>query len=147
MNSLFESETFESVLKRLENLSPDAKPQWGKMNAAQMLHHCQKPFEIAVEERDFGLKPNILAKLFFKKSLYDDSPFRKNLPTVKAFKVADEKDFDTERTKLRERITAFYALREKQNWKSHPVFGSFTPEQWGKLEYKHLDHHLAQFGV
>ena len=147
MKSLFEASTYTAVLERLDTLSPDSNPQWGKMNVAQMLHHCQKPFEIAVHEKDFGLKPNILIKLFFKKSLYNDSPFRKNLPTVKSFKIVDERDFNTEKKELKELVNAFYTLREKENWKPHPVFGSFTTEQWGKLQYKHLDHHLRQFGV
>ena len=76
MQSLFKPEVYESVLKRLNDLSPEARPLWGKMTVAQMLHHCQKPFEIAVHDKDFGLKSNILIKLFFKKSLYNDSPFR-----------------------------------------------------------------------
>lgn len=29
----------------------------------------------------------------------------------------------------------------------HPFFGKLTSEQWGKGIYKHLDHHLKQFGV
>ncbi len=29
----------------------------------------------------------------------------------------------------------------------HSFFGKMTPEEWAILMYKHLDHHLRQFGV
>jgi hypothetical protein len=29
----------------------------------------------------------------------------------------------------------------------HPAFGPLTHEEWGRLCWKHMDHHLVQFGV
>ncbi|NND11366.1 MAG: DUF1569 domain-containing protein, partial [Flavobacteriaceae bacterium] len=37
--------------------------------------------------------------------------------------------------------------RDKAEWEPHPSFGYYTKDQWGKTQYKHLDHHLRQFGV
>lgn len=147
MKSLFEDTTYLETKKRLNKLEPTIEPKWGKMSLGQMLHHCQKPLELALQKEDFQLKPNLLAKWFFKKALYNDKPWSKGLPTPKSFKVVTKRDFVTEKTQLESLITEFHNKKELAEWPAHPVFGKFTPEQWGKMQYKHLDHHLRQFGV
>ncbi|MAS21284.1 MAG: hypothetical protein CMF34_13685 [Leeuwenhoekiella sp.] len=147
MQSLFDQKTFQEIQQRLANLKPETTPLWGKMNAGQMLKHCQRPLEIAVYDKDFGLKSNFLIRTFFKKSMYDDRPFMKNMPTPKAFKVTEAVDFNLEHDNLLKLIEKFYGLRDKLDWKPHPVFGKLSQEQWGKIQYKHLDHHLNQFKV
>jgi hypothetical protein len=32
-------------------------------------------------------------------------------------------------------------------WPDHPAFGRLSGAAWGALSYKHIDHHLRQFGV
>ncbi|MDZ4803510.1 MAG: DUF1569 domain-containing protein [Candidatus Eisenbacteria bacterium] len=29
----------------------------------------------------------------------------------------------------------------------NPIFGNLSVDEWGKLSWKHLDHHLRQFGA
>lgn len=79
--------------------------------------------------------------------MYNDKPWRKNLPTAPQLKVTETKNFETEKTQLVQLVDAFYDLKDREIWNPHPMFGKFTMEQWGKMEYKHLDHHLRQFGV
>ena len=147
MESLFTTESYAKTLDRIDALTPSQKPQWGKMTVSQMLAHCQKPLEIALYNKDFGLKSNFLIRTFFKKAMYDDSSFRKNMPTPKRFKVSEPKDFTTEKAALKELIEAFHQLTPDAHLEPHPVFGKLTTEQWGKMQYKHLNHHLNQFGV
>ncbi len=147
MKSLFNSDAFAEIENRLENLVADTPRAWGKMDAAQMLHHCQGPLNIMLGINHYGMKPNWLAKVFFKKSLYNDKPWSKNLPTAKALRVKEDKNFDAEKTVLKELMSQLNAQREKATWDPHPGFGYFTNEQWGQMQYKHLDHHLRQFGL
>ena len=147
MKSLFESNAYSEIKNRIANLSEDSERQWGKMTAGQMLHHCQGPFNIMLEKNDYGMKPNLFAKLFFKRMLYNDSPFRKNLPTAKFLKISEPKDFNIEKRNLTTLLEEFEAQREREEWNPHPGFGYFTKQQWGQMQYKHLDHHLRQFGV
>ena len=79
--------------------------------------------------------------------MYNDKLWKKNLGTPKEYKVVSDKNFQIEKGKLLELIDDFYAERNKDFWDPHPVFGNFTHDQWGMLQYKHLDHHLRQFGV
>ncbi|MCB0399171.1 MAG: DUF1569 domain-containing protein [Winogradskyella sp.] len=147
MKSIFEESAYDEIKKRLENLSENAEANWGKMNVGQMVWHCQGPLNIILEKEDYGLKPSWAAKLFFKKSLYNDKPWKKGLPTAKFLKTKDNKDFQTEKAKLEALIKETYTLKDKTKWNPHPAFGYFTAQQWGQMQYKHLDHHLKQFGV
>lgn len=149
MKSLFEQDTYDEIMGRLQNISADAQPVWGKMNNGQMLRHCQFPLEVALEKRPLP-KPNFVMKLImksFKKSMYSDKPWKKGLPTTKMFKVEDEREFLKEKNALIDLVNEFYESRSTKTRKPHPAFGEFTYEQWGQMQYKHLDHHLRQFGV
>jgi len=147
MKSLLETEVHEEILTRIDTLEEKSQGQWGKMSVGQMVWHCQYPLKLAIENKNYSKKGNAFIKLFFKKSLYNDKPWRKNLPTSPIMKTKEDKDLESERIVLRSLVTNFHAQKVRTEWHPHPVFGTFTPEQWGQLEYKHLDHHLKQFGV
>ncbi|MBT8291153.1 MAG: DUF1569 domain-containing protein [Muriicola sp.] len=147
MKSLFESEAYGEILSRLDQLKASDSGLWGKMTVGQMVWHCQVPLKVAVSNKPNSKKGNLLVRWFFKKSLYNDRPWRKNLPTSPFAKTTEAKDFTTEREKLRALITEFHQLNNRKTWSPHPLFGRLTHEQWGMMQYKHLDHHLRQFGV
>jgi hypothetical protein len=149
MQSLFNEQAYAEILERLDSLSPESQPQWGKMDVAQMLAHCSEPLKVPLEKLTLA-KPNPVMRFlfsFFKKSLYDDKPWKQGLPTSKEFKIVDQRDFENEKQALKSLIQEFYAERNKTEWPPHPFCGHFTTEQWGKMQYKHLDHHFRQFGV
>ncbi|GAA4271335.1 DUF1569 domain-containing protein [Aquimarina gracilis] len=147
MKSLFEESTLQEIKSRIDNLSNESNALWGKMDVAQMFNHCQFPLKIALKKDHPHLKPSLLAKLFFKKAMYNDKPWKKNLPTHSKLKVVEPKEFQSEKDKLLELVSEFSNQRGKKEWDPHPMFGKFTYEQWGKMQYKHLDHHLQQFNV
>ena len=90
----------------------------------------------------------LLVGWMIKSKLYNDSPWKKNLPTAPNFRITDARDFNKEKEELVALINAFHhGGPEKVGRFPHPMFGSFTPQQWGMSMYKHLDHHLQQFGV
>lgn len=150
MKSLFETETKQTILNRIDNLNETSQAQWGKMDVAQMLTHCQKPLEVATGNLQLNTKIGFAKKLLFKlfkPLMYNDKPWKKNLDTVKEFRITDAQEFKSEKEKLVQTINDFALLKDKTNWPTHPLFGNFTTEQWGKMQYKHLDHHLTQFGA
>ena len=149
MKSLFDKENFDEINRRLNTLTPSSPRQWGKMDVAQMLAHCKVAFRVPLSEHP--MKRSMLGLLvgwMIKQKLYNDDPWKKNLPTAPEFRITDQKDFEKERTELAMLINTFYQ-RVKGNVGKypHPMFGSFTQDQWGQAMYKHLDHHFRQFGV
>ncbi len=147
MKSIFDEKTYQEVLQRLEKLSPKTQNKWGKMTVGQMVWHCQIPVKVAIKNKETKVGGNPLVRWFFKKSLYNDKPWRKNLPTIPIAKAKEEKDFESEYKTLVKLLQELYKVKDRKDWNPHPLFGYFTPEQWGQMEYKHLDHHLRQFGV
>lgn len=148
MENLFHPAIYESITARVNQITPDAKPLWGKMNVAQMLAHCAVAFQVPLSDKP--LKGNFLLRLigpFFKAQLYNDKPWKQGLPTAPNFIITDERDFAAEKQNLLNIISRFYHEGEQGISKHpHPIFGRFTPAQWGQAMYKHLDHHLRQFG-
>lgn len=146
VKSLFDPAAKQEIIERINRLKPATQRKWGKMDVAQMLTHCQMPLGVAIGRHQ--LKGNFFIKLvgpFFKEQLYNDKPFRQNLPTDKSFKIADQRNFEEERQKLLSMIHEF--SEDTLSGHPHPFFGKLTPEQWSRGSWKHLDHHLQQFGV
>jgi Protein of unknown function (DUF1569) len=147
VKNLFDPVVKQEIIDRINKLTPQSQRQWGKMDVGQMLAHLQAPIGVA-----FGtttVKGNWLMKLIlplFKKNLYDEKPWKQGLPTDKSFIMTGQfKDFENEKAQLLDKIIRFtepHMISEK-----HPVFGKLTKEQWSKATWKHIDHHLKQFGV
>lgn len=150
MKSLFDTNHSKEIIERVNKLKNDSKPEWGKMNVAQMLAHAQAPLRVAFGE--LKLKRGLIGILFGsiakKKLTGDEKPFKQNLPTHPHFVVSDKRSFEDERKKLIALIVHFTSLGEKSIVnKQHPFFGEMTEREWDALQWKHLDHHLRQFGV
>lgn len=149
MNTLFDKESLESAIGRLEKITADQQPLWGKMNPAQMMSHCSATMIVARDQREIKrmFLSYILGSLI-KKEFYNDNPVKKNNPTHKTFIRTNDAELEKERAELIEHLRAFQAGGpEKCTAKPHAFFGNLTKEQWGMGMYKHLDHHLQQFGV
>jgi len=150
MKNLFEAARVEEVKERIARLRPDSQRQWGKMNVAQAVAHCSAGLELAVGDRipPRLLLGRIIGRIVKPMALGNDEPMRRNSPTVKDLVVQDERDLGTERERLCGLINRFAAAGPK-GCTTHPqsFFGRLTPEEWATLMYKHLDHHLRQFGV
>jgi hypothetical protein len=149
MRTLFGKDGAQDVISRIDTLQPVSARQWGKMDAAQMMAHCSKTLDMASGQ----LNPprafigRVLGPVF--KSLFtNDKPFSKNGPTGKELVVADARDFAREQENLKAKIRQFHEGGEaKCTRQPHPFFGPLTPQDWGRGMYKHLDHHLRQFGA
>jgi|GraSoiStandDraft_36_1057302.scaffolds.fasta_scaffold35385_3 hypothetical protein len=150
MKNLFEAARVEEVKERMAQLRPDSERLCGKMNAPQALAHCSAAVEWAVGDR---IPPRmflgrIMGQIVKPMVLGNDEPMRRNSPTTKDLVVQDERDLGTERERLRGLIDRFAAGGPKGcTTHPHSFFGKLTPEEWATLIYKHLDHHLRQFGV
>ena len=149
MKTMFDSADREAILGRLETLRPDSQRQWGKMNPAQALCHCAIAMVACTGHRP--MKQKLIGKIlmpFFKKSLLGEKPWSRNSPTDPSFIVADEHELNAERARLKGLIQEFVDRGPAAAGnETHAFFGKLTGQQWGEVMYKHLDHHLQQFGV
>ncbi|WP_058307876.1 DUF1569 domain-containing protein [Gracilibacillus massiliensis] len=148
MKNIFNQMHSEEILNRIDNLSIDSQPQWGKMNVAQMLAHCSLFQDAATGDATTSRSwLGIIIGKFVKPIFYNDKPLAHNMSTIPSLLIVNDKDFETEREKLKQKINTFQNNGPEQcTTHPHPFFGRLTSEQWGKGIYKHLDHHLKQFG-
>ena len=150
MKNIFDTKETEAVIDRINNLSPTTRPLWGKMSADQMLAHCNVTYEMAFEDKH--KKPNgftkFMLKLFVKSTVVGDKPYKKNSRTAPQFLITNARNFVEEKARLTDYLKKTQSLGEAyfDDKESHS-FGKLTKQEWNMMFYKHLDHHLSQFGV
>ncbi|KOP67295.1 hypothetical protein AMS62_20130 [Bacillus sp. FJAT-18019] len=149
MNSIFEQYHTNEIIIRIKQLHSDSQPRWGKMNVAQMLAHCSSFQEIAMGKSSSSRSwLGLVIGKYVKTMFYNDKPLPKNMSTIPNIMIVDEREFGVEKEILIQNIITFQNNGpEKCTAQPHPFFGKLSPEEWGKGIYKHLDHHLKQFGV
>jgi len=151
MKNLYEPSAVHEIKSRVARLRPESPRQWGRMNSAQAVAHCALSMEWALGERvpeSAPLPLRIVGRLVKPHVVGNDKPIRRNAPTAKELTVADQRDLSKESERLNELIDRFAAAGPK-GCTTHPhgFFGRLTPDEWAILTYKHLDHHLRQFGA
>jgi len=149
MKNLFQPETVDEVLARIDSLQSGSQRQWGKMDVAQMMAHCSATMDMASGRLNpprlfIGRLIGPLARPIFT----NEKPFSRNGPTDKSLLISDPRDFAREREQLKLKVRQFHEGGEAGCTRHpHPFFGAITPQNWSRGMYKHLDHHLHQFGV
>ncbi len=150
MRNLFEATAGAEMKARIAQLRPDSERLWGKMNAAQAMAHCAAGLRLALGDirPSRRLLGRIVGPIVKVMIFRDDEPMRRNSPTVEGLVVQDERELARERDLLCAQIDRFIAAGpDRCTHHPHSFFGRLTPQEWATLMYKHLDHHLRQFGV
>lgn len=150
MKNIFEPAVTGEITERINQLSPSTAQLWGKMNVAQMLAHCNVSYELVYE--DIHPKPGrftrFLLKTLVKNKVVNEKPYPKNNQTAPQFIIKGEKDFEKEKSRLIAYINKTQQLGENHfDGKESHSFGALTKAEWNNMFYKHLDHHLNQFGI
>lgn len=150
MKDIFEKTVTDEVIGRIDNLDSTKAPLWGSMNASQMLAHCSVTYELVYDNKPpkpKGVK-KLLLKWFVKGIVTNEKPYKKGSPTAPEFKIVDKKEFGTEKQRLVNYLTKTQELGKAHfDGKESHSFGKLTATEWNNMFYKHLDHHLTQFGV
>ncbi|MDO5978721.1 DUF1569 domain-containing protein [Flavivirga spongiicola] len=150
MKNIFDLNETNTVIARINKLESSTPQLWGKMSVDKMLAHCNVTYELALE--NIHPKPNgfkkALLKLFVKPLVVNEKPYKKNSRTAPEFLITDSKNFETEKERLINYLKKTQDLGGVyfDNRESHS-FGKLSEQEWNNMFYKHIDHHLNQFGV
>lgn len=151
IKNVFDRTVTDELIARIQQLRPDTRPQWGRMTAGQMLAHCSVPFAYVYEPEKYtkpGPFKRMLFKLFVKKFVVTEEPFKKNSKTGPDLLMKTEKDIEQERERIIDFLNRTQELGENYfDGKASIYFGKLTKHEWNIMFYKHLDYHLGQFGV
>ena len=134
------------LVQRIQSLSPDSTRRWGKMTVDQMLWHVNDAMalslgELTVDAHKIPMPRGLL------KFIVLNLPWGKGGPTHPAFVAKKSYDFAAEQKRCLQLIDKVSGKDLNGAWPEHPAFGPMTGKQVSKLQAKHLNHHLTQFGA
>jgi hypothetical protein len=145
---LLQPKEYDVFLERLNQLSASDQALWGKMDVAQMLAHVATFLEIGTSDKKVAQM--VLGRIFgpFGKRQILTTGIPKNSPTIPSIKISDGRNFHREKERVLLGLERFYKSGEAGITRQpHQFWGRLTPNEWGRLQYVHLDHHFKQFGV
>ena len=153
MRSLIQPQDRAAILARLHRLGPDMAPRWGRMTAPQMVCHLTDSFRGVLGERASAAPSRRVPRwrqLTVKfVALYLPVHWPHGMKTRPA--VDQEAggtppgvfaDDVAELTRACERFAA-----DRRPRQPHYLFGDLSPAEWARWGYRHMDHHLRQFGL
>jgi hypothetical protein len=136
----------------IEKLTPDTPPKWGVMNAQQMIEHLTHFYGVSLEEIPARLHTPEAHLPKYMEFLMSEKEFREN--TKAPSELLGEEPMPLESgslseaiKKLKDTVTRFVQFFEADRKTLHPVFGQLNYEEWIRLHYKHVVHHLKQFDL
>lgn len=144
MKSIWDAETRKEVLARMAGLAPSMRPKWGKMTAAQMVGHVAGPMRGALGEMKVADIPGPLRNSLLRYLVIYILPWPRGAPTAPEYIHAGAEDLAKNMQALTAVLERFAAA---QHLVPHPAFGALSRKGWGRLTWRHLDHHLKQFGL
>jgi len=153
MKTLFDTKTTSETLQRIDQLQESTQPLWGKMTVNQMICHVSDPFRDFLKIRNTKPVTPFIFRPLMKWMLLNQKPFGKNAPTVKPYLQSPKgsgtkpKDFESDKAALKDLVNNFSGLDDSFALGPHAALGQLTKQQAGLFMWKHLDHHLRQFGV
>jgi len=150
MKTLRDGKCRSLLIERLNALSTDAKPAWGRMNVEQMLSHLVQSGELPFVSST-GDHSSLLSRTLIKPLVLYVLPIPKEVKT--SAEMDQQQDgrkplgFDIDKANVIDSIAKLGELPLDHKCLNHPFFGKMSAKQWGMIAYKHIDHHLQQFGV
>ena len=145
--TMFERGAREELRRRMESIDPGRPPQWGKMNAGQMLAHVNASLAMATGELATQPKKTPLANPLLRWLVIHALPWPKGTPTAPELLSTPPGEWRAELARFRDLLERAGARPPEGDWPVHPAFGKMGGKHWGVLVYRHLDHHLRQFAA
>jgi hypothetical protein len=147
--NICDESVMQEVVERISRLNTASEKKWGIMTVEEMMHHCMLVVNRVMEARPTDAKSTIKQKAIKFYFMNFAKRFPKNVRAPKPIDMKDKKDevkaIDIERQQL------IHSLKQFQKsmvlHAVHPYFGKLNTKEWGIFTYKHLNHHLQQFGV
>ena len=148
MRSILTASDRAEINRRLRSLSAVSVRQWGSMDVVEMLRHLRLSARMTLGDLPVPSSNKRVFQLFpLKHLILYVLPFPRGAPTAPELKPGDGEGFEAEQAALLELLERIGTGPGEGAGPAHPLFGPLTRREWGVLTYKHVDHHLKQFGA
>ena len=147
MKTLFDEGLRNAMLARINAVTADLQPKWGKMNAEKMLCHLVHSMRMGVGELPVKAVKLPIRYTPIRQLMIYVLPFPKGAPTARELMPSNPLEIEESKRELARLFRTFGELASLKEWPEHPAFGPIGKRGWGVLSWRHLDHHLRQFGA
>ena len=148
MGSILNDADRKAICRRVGSVTNASVPKWGRMDVQAMLTHLRQSALMALGELPVAGKGKRAFQLFpIRYLLLNVAPFPKGAPTAPELLVPDVAPVDSIRSELLSLVERIGAGPREGYGPVHPLFGRLSFREWGVATYKHMDHHLRQFGA
>jgi Protein of unknown function (DUF1569) len=139
-----------SLIERLNKLHGNEERLWGKMTVNQMLSHLVQAGELPFGH-DLKNQSNLMSRTLIKLMVLYVLPMAKEVKTSPDMNQQENGrkplEFSVDKAKVIDSTKKLGSISENTECCKHPFFGKLNAKEWATLAYKHIDHHLKQFGV
>jgi hypothetical protein len=146
----FDATVTDQLLARLARLQADARPRWEALNPTEMVRHCHATYEHAEGRQLPHLSPlgRLLNRWIIRRHIVSARPFREDRPPAAELHPTSATELVEARRSLEATVRQVHGSDPAAfEGRIHPLYGPLSARQWSTLFWKHLDHHLRQFGV
>jgi len=147
MKTIWDESAQREIRGRIAKLEADRRGAWGRMSAPQMVCHLAESLKMALGEVSCEPKKMPIRYPPLKQLIIYVAPFPKNAPTAPELLQRSPAEWRSDVADLDALVGRVAARRGSRDWPDHPAFGRLTERAWGVLMYRHMDHHLKQFGA
>ncbi len=148
MRSIFDPAVRHSIARRFRDLTPGHTRKWGKLSTPEMLTHVSDQLRMAIGRLPASPIAGPLRHWPVNYLMVHMVPW----PKGKA--KGPREAFTTRPGNWEDDRATFLGLLEELGsadpggtWPHHASFGRISGKDWGVLTWRHLHHHLTQFGA
>lgn len=151
MENLFNPSDYQAIIVRFNDISPLSQRCWGKMEVNQMIVHLKDQLDIALGNKPAMAQGPVILRTSLGRwiSLYFLSWGKGKIATPIEMDALKNgmivTDFESDKHLLLVRLQEF--ISTSNSFAEHPFFGKINNKDWGRLAWKHINHHLLQFGA
>ena len=148
MGSILNKSERAALISRIQTLTASSTARWGKMNVLEMLQHLRLSAQMTLGELSVASANKRPFQMFpLKHLILYVLPFPKGAPTARELYPVGTAAFEEERAIFMNLLEQIAAGPPERTWPAHPLFGPMSWREWGVVTYKHVNHHLKQFGA
>lgn len=148
MRTLWNQIDRDSLISRLERVAPGSRPRWGKFTATKMLAHVNDTLRMSLGQLRAKSTSTPFRLPIIKHLAVYFMPWPKGAPTApELLRRVDRANWEEERAAFPKVLAAFAGSSRGSPLPEHPLFGRLSHRAWGRLAWRHVDHHFRQFGA
>jgi hypothetical protein len=147
MKSIWREDDRRALNDRVGRVAWDGRAAWGKFTAPKMICHLADSLKMAMGDLQVAPKRLPIRYPPLKQLIIYAAPFPKGAPTAPELLAREPREWANDVADVQALLARAASARTTDTWPEHPAFGKLSKRAWGVLIFRHMDHHLKQFGA